>query len=340
MDTNSLPKITVVLPIRNEEQFIAQTLDYILTQDYPRELMEVLVVDGESDDRTVAIVSEIAKTDPRVRLLSNPQRFSSAARSTGARAATGEIVTFIDGHTYIDNDQLLKSTACLMQEKEVDVLSRPQFLDTPDNSFFQKAVSLARKSVLGHGLDSTIYTDKDFFVDPSSSGASYRREVFDEIGYFDERFDACEDVEFNYRVHKSGRKSFTSLALAVYYYPRASLGRLFRQMARYGAGRLRLARKHPATLSPTTLLPVFFLLGIIGLPLLSLIWPIFGWLFVAGYGLYFLLAIASAIGIAVRQGAAFLLPVLVILPTILLGLGWGFIAELGRTVIGRSVRFD
>ena len=340
MNTKTLPKITVVLPIRNEEQFIAQTLAYVLTQDYPKELVEVLVVDGESDDRTAAIVSEIAGSDARVRLLSNPRRLSSAARSLGAKAATGDIVTFIDGHTYIDNNQLLKSTARLMQEKEVDVLSRPQFLDTPENTFFQKAVSLARKSVLGHGLDSTIYTDKDLYVDPSSSGASYRRDVFNEVGFFDERFDACEDVEFNYRVHKSGRKSFTSLALAVYYYPRNSLGRLFKQMARYGAGRLRLARKHPATLSPTTLLPVFFLLGLIVLPLLSLVWPIFWWLFAGGYGLYFLLALMSAVGIAAREGFAFLFPVLVILPTILLGLGWGFIAELARTLTGRAVHFD
>ena len=337
---NRLPKISVVLPIRNEERFIAQTLEYVLTQDYPQDLVEVLVVDGESDDRTVAIVSDIAATDSRIRLLNNPRRLSSAARSLGAQEATGEIITFIDGHTYIDNNQLLRNTARLMSEKGVDVLSRPQFLDTPENTFFQKAVSLARKSALGHGLDSTIYTEKDLFVDPSSSGASYRRLVFEEVGYFDERFDACEDVEFNYRVHQSGRQSFTSLDLAVYYYPRESLGRLFKQMMRYGAGRLRLARKHPATLSPTTLLPVFFLLGLPALPVLGYLWPLLGWLVAAGYGLYGIIALVTALQIAVKEGIAFFFPVLVVLPTILFGLGAGFLTELGRTLSGRAVRFD
>ena len=132
--------------------------------------------------------------------------------------------------------------AMVGMRRDFEALSRPQFLDTPENTFFQRAVSLARKSAVGHGLDSTIYTDKDMYVDPSSSGASYKKSVFDEVGYFDERFDACEDVEFNYRVHKSGRRSFTSLALAVYYYPRTGIRSLFKQMKRYGVGRMRLAR--------------------------------------------------------------------------------------------------
>jgi len=335
MDT--YPKITVVVPIRNEQAFIAQTLQYLRDQDYPKDKLEILVVDGESDDRTVEIVSAIAAEDARVRLLNNPKRLSSAARALGASEASGEIVTFVDGHTYIDNDQLLKSTARLMQEKEVDALSRPQFLETPENTFFQKAVALARRSAIGHGLDSTIYTDKDMYVDPSSSGASYKKSVFAEVGNFDDRFDACEDVEFNYRVHKSGRRSFTSLALAVYYYPRDSIRGLFRQMKRYGVGRMRLARKHPETLSIGTLIPVAFTLGLVLLPLLWLLLnSLFGWLFLAGYGLYGLLVGLTALTIGVRNGMGYFLPCLVILPTIHLGLGYGFIEELSRVLLGRA----
>ncbi|MBD3402618.1 glycosyltransferase [candidate division GN15 bacterium] len=147
------PMISVVIPIRNEERFIAQTIAYVQAQDYPRERMEILVVDGESDDRTVEIVSEIAANDDRVKLLRNPRRLSSAARNVGALAAKGEIITFIDGHTYIDNTQLLQNTARLMTEKNVEALSRPQFLETPENTEFQRAVALARRSAIGHVLD-------------------------------------------------------------------------------------------------------------------------------------------------------------------------------------------
>lgn len=255
------PKISVVLPIRNEAKFIARTIKYLQDQDYPRDKLEILVAVGDSIDNTSEIVQGIAAQDSRVRYLYNPKRWSSSARNVGAREATGEIITYVDGHTYIDNDQLLKNTARLMAEKAISVLSRPQFLDTPDNTTFQTAVALVRRSLLGHGLDSTIYTDKEMYVNPASAGASYRREVFEKVGYFDEQFDASEDYEFNYRLAQAGYRAFTSPKLAVFYYPRLSLGALFKQMARYGTGRMRLARKHPPTLGIGTLIPPLSHLG-------------------------------------------------------------------------------
>lgn len=337
--SETMPIISVVIPIRNEERFIAQTIRYVLMQDYPADRVEILVVDGESDDRTAEIVGAIAQQDSRVRLLHNPGRLSSAARNVGARAARGDIITFIDGHTYIDNDQLLRNTALLMAEKSVQALSRPQFLETPENTDFQKAVALARRSVIGHGLDSTIYTDRDAYVDPTSSGATYHRNVFADVGYFDERFDACEDVEFNHRVHRSGRQSFTSLKTAVYYYPRENLTRLFHQMKRYGIGRFRLARKHPSTLAPGTLVPAMFTGGVFLLTFLSVLVPYIGWTFLGIYGLYALMVFLSSASIAGRHGMHLLPKLLVIYPTIHFGLGWGFLSEGLRTLVGRGIDF-
>lgn len=334
--SETVPFISVVIPIRNEERFIAQTITYVLEQDYPADRMEVLVVDGESDDRTVEIVGKIAATDSRVKLLNNPKRLSSAARNVGAKAARGDIITFIDGHTYIDNNQLLKNTARLMFEKKVDALSRPQFLETPENTDFQKAVALARRSTIGHGLDSTIYTDRDAYVNPTSSGATYHREVFEDVGYYDERFDACEDVEFNYRVHLSGRQAFTSLKVAVYYYPRENIIGLFHQMKRYGIGRFRLARKHPGTLAPGTLIPAMFTAGLFVLAFLSLLLPHVGWFFLGTYGLYALMIFLSSASIAGKHGSHLLPKLLTIYPTIHIGLGWGFLSELFRTLAGRG----
>lgn len=336
----SLPKISVVIPIRNEARYIERTIQYVLDQDYPQDKEEILVVVGDSIDNTVEIVKGMAARDPRVNFLYNPKNWSSAARNIGLENATGEIITFIDGHTYIDNDQLLQSTAKLMREQEVSVLSRPQFLDTPENSPFQEAVSLARKSIVGHGLDSTIYNDNDQLVDPTSSGASYKREVVDKVGRFDERFDACEDVEFNHRVHKAGFGSFTSLKLAVYYYPRESLGRLFQQMSRYGVGRFRLACKHPDTLSPGTLVPLLFTVGLPLLAVLAFFHPITLYLFLAAVGLYALLVIPASLYVAARHGWKFL----PLLPPIYLavhtGLGYGFLKEMVRKLLGRGTSFS
>lgn len=337
---SSLPTISVILPIRNEERFIEQTLRYLLSQDYPIDKLEIIVVDGESSDNTVGLVKRMAATDSRIRVLNNPKRLSSAARALGASNATGEIITFVDGHTYIDNDQLLRSTARLMAEKQVSVLSRPQFLDTPENNFMQRAISLARKNPLGHGLDSTIYLADDAYVDPSSSGASYRREILEKVGNFDDRFDACEDVEFNYRVAQAGYRSFTSKALAVYYYPRESLRGLFKQLKRYGVGRFRLARKHPGTLSLGTLIPPCFVAGTILLGLLSFLNVKIGLLLAALAGLYLGVTILVSAMVAAKHGWEYFAILPPIFWTIHWALGWGFLVELGRTLIGRAPKFD
>lgn len=334
------PRISVVVPIRNEERFIAKTLSYILKQDYPEDCLEVLVVDGESTDRSADIVREIAATDPRVRLLTNPKRLSSAGRALGAEQAGGDVITFIDGHVYIDNPYLLKNTAQLLQEKRVAVLSRPQFLETPENNRFQQAVALARRSIIGHGLESTIYESGNGYVDPSSSGATYRRDVFRIVGNFDDRFDACEDVEFNHRVAVAGFRSYTSMQLAVHYYPRESLMGLFRQLVRYGKGRFRLARKHRETLSLGTLIPFAFVFGSASLALLGLLWqPI--WYLAAGLvGAYLLLTIGASAILAAKHGWQYLVLLPQIFWAIHVGLGWGFGVELLRTLTGRAARFS
>jgi succinoglycan biosynthesis protein ExoA len=325
--SDDYPRLSAVIPARNEERFIAQTIRYLLNQDYPPGKVEILVAVADSADRTAEVVQGIAAVEPSVRFLRNPHGVSSGARTLGAQMATGDIVIFIDGHVYIDNNQLFRNTVRLMQEKNVFVLSRPQLLDTPHNSFFQRAVALARGSRIGHGMDSTIFTRDEKYVDPSSSGASYRREVFEKVGYFDLAFDACEDVDFNYRCAKAGLQSFTSMHLAVYYYPRSSLRALFRQMARYGTGRFRLALKHPQTLSLTTLFPSLLIVTPLVLALISIIWPISLFPPVLMVIAYLIATAAFSVPLAVRHGWAFFFVLPTIYLTLHIGLGWGFLQE-------------
>jgi succinoglycan biosynthesis protein ExoA len=332
----SWPKISVIIPVRNEERFIGRTLEYLRNQDYPPDRLEILVVDGRSDDSTREVVERYAGMDKRIGLLDNPGRLSSAGRNIGAKTAEGDILTFVDGHVYIDNDLLLKNIAVMMKKLNVSVLSRPQFLDTPDNSYFQGAVAAARRSVLGHGLDSTIYLGEERPVDPTSSGASYKREVFEKVGYFDENFDAAEDVEFNYRVARAGFESYTSPKLAVYYYPRDGLMSLFRQMARYGVGRYRLFRKHKTAAASGASMLALLAVGFIALALASVL--------TAGMAVF--LGIYSAVYIgavlvwslltATRVGLRFL-PVLPLVYVVIhSGLAYGFLKEVLSSVIRRG----
>lgn len=262
MQNNSnLPKVTIVVPVLNEGRFLEQTLQQLITQDYMPNLLEILVVDGGSEDNTQAIVNKLAEKHSNIKLLHNPKRRSSAGRNIGFKEGTGEYFVVIDGHCYIPNDQLIKNVVNSFQKSGADCLGRPQQLDPPGLTDFQKAVAAARAARIGHSGASFIYSDFEGFISPQSNGAAYKREVFEKAGYVDENFDAAEDLEFNYRVEKAGLTCYTEPSLAVKYYPRESFGALFRQLSRYGQGRSRFVWKHSEALTLNQLIPLFFVLG-------------------------------------------------------------------------------
>ncbi|XXJ20913.1 glycosyltransferase family 2 protein [Desulfovibrio caledoniensis] len=331
MTANPLPFVTVVMPVYNEEPYIAQTLHRLLEQDYPADRFEVIVADGGSTDGTRDIVRSIAGENPGVRLEDNPGRRSSSGRNVGFREGRGEYFLVIDGHCHIPSNTLLSDMVGIFKESGAQCLGRPQRLDPPGLSGFQQAVAAARASRIGHGGDSLIYGDYEGFASPMSNGAAYAKEVFETIGYVDENFDACEDVEFNYRVEKAGLPAYTSPRLLVQYYPRDSLASLFRQMGRYGLGRWELLMKHPDTLSLNLLVPPVFVLllaaAVLSVPLAAAgavnWWPALAML--APLAAYCLLVGSFSLGLCRGAGGGCMLRMMAIFWSIHAGLGWGFL---------------
>jgi len=145
----------------------------------------------------------------------------------------------------------------------------------------------------------------------------------------DEQFDACEDVEFNYRVEQAGMTCYTSPKLTIQYYPRENLRALWRQMVRYGEGRFLFIRKHPKALTGNRLIPVGFAVGL----LLALIYPVYGGLLggigllvsrvlFAGFGLYFIVILLSALKLSVRKKWVYFLRSCLYFFASMQGLGW------------------
>lgn len=336
----NVPFITLVMPVRNESRFIKGTIHQILAQDYPPDRFEIIVADGMSDDTTRAIVTEIAAQHPQVRMLDNPARRSSAGRNVGFKNGKGDIFLVVDGHCYIPDNQLLNNTVACLEKSGAACLGRPQPLDPPGLTEFQKAVALARASKLGHGGDSLIFGTYEGFASPVSNGATYRREVFDKVGYVDETFDACEDVEFNYRVEQAGFTCYTSPALTVRYYPRENLRGLMRQMIRYGTGRRTFTRKHPAALTLNQLIPAGFVVGLLITVSLLVVEALSGGA-IGGplpltlltssllllYGFYVLIILVESVRIAAKNGWQYLRWLPFIIFTVHFGLGWGFVRQ-------------
>lgn len=357
--------ISVIVPVRNEARFIQRTLSQLVGQDYDRDRFEVLVVDGESTDGTPELVTRFidrlrAATGPasgrpaNVRLLANPRRLSSAARNIGLREARGDVVLVVDGHCDLRGDRCFRELADAFRRSGADCLGRPQPLESAEKaghsrsgpaprSPLQRAIAAARSSRLGHHPDSRIYSAEEGFVPAESVAVAYRREVFRLLGPlgqeggnegspggFDERFDACEDVEFNHRVDRAGLRCFFTPRIAVHYAPRDTLRGLFRQLFRYGRGRVRLWRKHPETMSLKTFLPGLFVLGAAAGFVLA--W--FSWWLAAAYAVAIALYCAvvffgSASVAAARRDAAILPWLPLVFATIHCAAGAGLLWELG-----------
>jgi len=326
--STTTPFISVIVPVRNEAAHIERTLLQILNQNYDPARFEVIVVDGQSTDSTWNIVSDFVKDHGNLRLLINPQKWSSAGRNAAIRVARGEILVVIDGHCDLDDPDYLTHLALAFERSGADCVGRPQPLEISGANPLQIAIALARSSRFGHHPDSFIYSDVERFVPPQSVAVAYRCDVFERVGLFDESFDACEDVEFNHRVAQAGLRCFFTPRVLVRYMPRDSLSGLFRQMVRYGRGRIRLLRKHRDTGSVSCLIPAVLLCGLAAGPLtLASPWLLSAYL--CGLGIYAFLVSCFSIALAWRVRDIQMLPRLaLIFPTIHLGAGAGLLQEL------------
>jgi succinoglycan biosynthesis protein ExoA len=335
------PFISVIVPVRNEAAFIRRTLTQLLEQEYDPDAFEVLVADGASTDDTAAIVREMAAGRSNLRLLPNPKRWSSAGRNLGIRAARGDIIVIVDGHCDLANPHYLRDLAEAFVRSGADCVGRPQPLEVAGATPVQRAIATARSSRLGHHPDSFIYSAAERFVPPQSVAVAYRRSVFETVGLFDESFDACEDVEFNHRVDRAGLSCFFTPRARVRYFPRSSLGGLFKQMVRYGRGRVRLLRKHPETFRPAGFLPALFLAGVaLGLPLAGLS-PLLALAFFGTLALYGLTVLLASAALVFKTKDIRILPWLpAVFVAVHAGAGFGILREAAAGLTRRPARAE
>jgi succinoglycan biosynthesis protein ExoA len=323
------PSVTVIVPVRNEARHIANTLDQLLNQRQEGLAVEILVIDGRSTDNTREIIAGYEQRYPHVRLFDNPGLLSSSARNIAIDQSQGKYLVVIDGHCEIPSRTYLQDLVSAFERTHADCLGRPQPLDVSHATTLQKAVAAARSSPLGHHPASYIYSAEELEVPAGSVAIAYRRSVFDRVGKFDPNFDACEDYELNLRIDKADMKCHLVPSLAVQYHPRDSLVGLFRQLARYGRGRMRMLRKHPESFSLMAFVPAAFFAGVVVGPLLCNLAPVLWYFYWLVIGVYLLAIISASIQAALKDKNLALLPWLpFVFLAVHLGSGYGVLHEL------------
>ena len=284
-------QISVIIPCRNEEFFIEKCLNSILNSDYQKELLEILVCDGKSEDNTAELVKKITESNSYVKLLVNEKKTTPNALNLGIKNAKGKIIMILGAHAEISEDYISKCLTALNSDDKIGCVGGVLENISSGSGI---AISLAMSSLFGVGNAFFRTGNKDGYVDTVAFGV-YKKEVFDKIGYFDEELTRNQDDEFNYRVTNAGYKIFLSSDIKAKYYVRSSFMKLFKQYFQYGYWKVYVNKKHQTLTSIRQIIPLLFVLFCISglfIPLMPTYYLLFYLIIVT---CYLLLAIISAI---------------------------------------------
>ena len=316
--------------MRNEEGYIKECLSSILNQNYPLKLIEVIVVDGMSEDNSRKIVKKFQKENPQLnlKLLSNPKKITPCAFNLGIKASKGDVIVILGAHSFIDSHFVSQVVQHLKKMPEVACVGGP--IKNLGKSFVEKAIALGMSSPFGVGA-SFRFSKKAKFVDTLAFGA-YRREVFDKIGLFDESLIRNNDYEFNRRLVASGQKIYLTPKIKSFYYVKSSLAKLVKQYFGYGFWKVRVFKKNPKFLAPRQVVPVGFVLCFFLTLFLAPFYPLVKILFLAIIFTYLSLSLIFSF-MAVSKNLKYL-PLLPIVFAILhFSFGLGFLAGLFSQIV-------
>ncbi|MBQ3277514.1 MAG: glycosyltransferase [Oscillospiraceae bacterium] len=315
-------RLSICVIAYNEETFLPNLFRDISSQEYPHALTEVVLVDSASTDGTKALMEQFAGEDHGfygVQVLDNPKRIQASGWNVAITHATGDVISRIDAHTCLPSAFSALVMQRILQGEDVVGGPRPCIIenDTPwgrtllavENSLFGSSINASRRSK-EHSYVKTMFH------------ASYRREVFEKVGLFNEQLLRTEDNEMHYRIRQAGFKLCYDPEIVSYQYARSSLKKMLKQKFANGDWVGRTLKICPGCLSMYHLVPAAFVLGIVVTALLAAfgIWQLAALM----WGLYALFAVANTVLSGIQEGFSrysVLMPVLFLILHVSYGIG-------------------
>lgn len=282
------PLVSIVVPCRNEGNYIESCLRTILEQIEPQGGMEIIIADGMSEDGTREVVEEVVRVDSRVRMVDNPQRVTPVGLNTAIRAARGEVIIRMDAHSEYALDYVSKCVETLEATGADNVGGPPR---VKAEGYIQRAVGAAFHSPFSTGGAGFHCPNFEGEVDTIHFGCWKKAKLL-EIGLFDEALIRNQDDELNYRIKKSGGRLWQSTTILSWYRPRATLAALFKQYWQYGYWKARVMQKHSGPASWRQVVPALFVLGMATAWLAGFVHPALWFVYAAVVAAY---VVASAL---------------------------------------------
>src|SRR5580704_4606317 len=244
------PPVSVVMPVRNEERHLAESVRHVLGQDYPAP-MELILAVGPSADRTEQIARDLAREQTRITVVTNPSGKIATALNLALRTARHQVIARIDGHALFPPDYVKTAVAILAETGAADVGG---VMAAEGETAFQQAVAWGMTSKAGVGSAGWHTGGQAGPADSVYLGV-YRRDLIEQAGGWDEEMLRAEDWELNYRVRARGDVIWFIPEVRVTYRPRGSVRALAAQYFHYGRWRRVIVREHPETASFRYLAP-------------------------------------------------------------------------------------
>ena len=321
------PSVSILIPVRNGASHVGMCLDAVLRQDYPTELIQVIVADGDSTDRTFDIIKERIRGVGRAQLIRNPGQIVPTGMNLMTPMATGDVIIRIDGHCEVAPDYVRRCVEHLTKEG-IDGVGGS--ITTIGHTPLSGTIALAMSSPFGV-RDSAFRTqsERSLLADTIPFPA-YTRSIVARAGSYDEELVRDQDDEYNYRIREMGGRLLLAGDINTSYHGRTSLSRLWRQYFEYGFYKVRVLQKHPRQMRSRQFVPPLFALSVV----LSLcITGLFSWgwgALASVAGSYALANLAASAAAASKKGWRHIAFLPIVYAILHLSYGLGFLAGLMR----------
>lgn len=293
--------VSIIIPCYNEEKTVANLLSGLYRQTYPHSMMEILIADGMSIDETRKEIQSFADTHPDlpISVIDNTARTIPAGLNLAINAANGQYIIRLDAHSIPAVDYVEKCVTGL--EKNLGDNVGGLWTIKPGNDGWA-AASIAAAASLKLGVGDANYrlNSPSGEVDTVPFG-SFRKDILQKMGGFDESLLTNEDYELNTRIRKNGGKIWLDNSIRSTYFARATFGRLAGQYWRYGFWKAQMLKRYPETIRLRQALPPLFVVGLLGLLFISFINSMFVFLFLTIFLSYLLILVISSWFVAVKN---------------------------------------
>lgn len=323
------PFVSVVVGIRNEERYIEECVESLLSLDYPKDSYEIIIVDGMSTDKTRDFVQKYP-----VRLILNKKKNVAAARNLGVENSRGNLVAFTDGDCKVDS-QWLKILVHEMQSAPDNVacVGGPNLVFDTD-PMFGRVVGYAQETFLGSGgsAQSQNSTKKHYVYSLPNCNAMYKKSAIQEIGFFDEKFSLGQDGDLNYRICKTGSKFLYIPEAQVLHHRRGTFKSFSVRMFKYGMWMAELFKKHGEFVRWYAFLPSIAIIFAAVLLISSIVYHTPIALLFAMMTIYFILVLITSIQVIYKMRSKYGLFALFVLPIQHTSYGLGFLYSFAHSL--------